>query len=246
MIKTIIIDDELNVRNDIRNRITSYFKNEIIIIGEAASVENGINLIDTLKPELLLLDIEITNGTSFDILANIKLTNFKVIFITGFNEHAIKAIKIGALDYIVKPIDNNEFIEAINKAIKNKNTLENKEHITVSNDYFKGVKNKRIVLKTLETHYIAYEDDIIYCHSEGNYTTFYMNDNKKILISKPMKKVEMLITKAHFIKCHQSYLVNINYIEQYKAEGYLILKNNIKIPIAHRRKEYVSNRLANL
>jgi two-component system LytT family response regulator len=246
MIKAIIIDDEISVRNDLRNKLNTFFNKDIVLIGEAESVKNGVKLIDTLKPNLLLLDIELKDGTSFDLLNNINHSNFQIIFITGFNEHAIKAIKIGALDYILKPIDNDEFRNAIKKAIENSNEKSDiNQLINVTNDYFKGVKNKRIVLKTLDTHFIVYEDDIIYCNSDGNYTTFYTNDQKKIMISKPLKKVEELISKNIFIKCHQSYLVNVNYIEQYKSEGYLYLSNNIKIPIASRRKEYVINRINN-
>ena len=111
------------------------------------------------------------------MLERLDTTNFQIIFITGFNEHAIKAIKVGALDYILKPVDDDEFKSAVNKAIVTINKNNNIEQfINVSSDYFKGIKNKRIVLKTLEAHYIVYEDDIMYCNSEGNYTTFYMND----------------------------------------------------------------------
>lgn len=245
MIKAIIIDDELDVRNDIREKIVTYFKNNINIIAEAGSVSKGVEVIEKHKPDLLFLDIELTGGTSFDLLQRINHTNFQIIFITGFNNHAIKAIKVGALDYILKPVDDDEFKKAVNKVFKQltkNNSVEN--FINVSTDYFKGIKNKRIVLKTLNTHHIIFEDDIIYCNSEGNYTTFYMVNREKILISKSMKKVEEIVTLNIFLKCHQSYLVNVNYIEKYISDGFLILKNNIKIPISSRRKEIVLNRIA--
>jgi len=246
MINAVIIEDEISIRNDLKDKLNSFFNTKIVLIGEADNVKDATKLINQLKPNLLLLDIELKDGTSFDLLSNLNHSNFQIIFITGFNEHAIKAIKIGALDYILKPVDEDEFNEAIKKSIDNlsKDTTVG-QFIKVSNDYFVGNKKKRIVLKTLETNYIVYEDDIIYCNSDGNYTTFYMNNNKKILISKPLKKVEELISKNIFIKCHQSYLVNINYIEEYKSSGYLFLCNNIKIPIAGRRKEYVFRRINN-
>lgn len=245
MIKAIIIDDELDIRNDIREKIVTYFRNNINIIAEVGSVSKGIEVIEKHKPDLLFLDIELTGGTSFDLLQRINHTNFQIIFITGFNNHAIKAIKVGALDYILKPVDDDEFKKAVNKVFKQKtknNSVEN--FINVSTDYFKGIKNKRIVLKTLNTHHIIFEDDIIYCNSEGNYTTFYMVNREKILISKSMKKVEEIVNLNIFLKCHQSYLVNVNYIEKYISDGFLILKNNIKIPISSRRKEIVLNRIA--
>lgn len=246
MIEAVIIEDEISIRNDLKDKLNNCFNNKITLIGEADNVRDATELINKLKPNLLLLDIELKDGTSFDLLKNLNHSNFQIIFITGFNEHAIKAIKLGALDYILKPVDEEEFNEAIKKSIDNlSNNTTVEQLIKVSNDYFVGKENKRIVLKTLKTNYIVYEDDIIYCNSDGNYTTFYMNNNQKILISKPLKKVEELISNSIFIKCHQSYLVNLNYIEQYKSSGYLFLCNNIKIPIASRRKEYVFQRINN-
>lgn len=247
MINAVIIDDEIDIRNDIREKIYTYFKSEINILAEAESVKEGVHIIEKHKPNLLFLDIELTDGSSFDILERINHHNFQIIFITGFNNQAIKAIKIGALDYILKPIDDDEFKTAINKVFKylsKNNSIENQ--VAVSTDYFKGMKDKRIVLKTLNTHHIIFEDDILYCNSEGNYTTFYMMNSEKILISKSMKKVEELVNQNIFLKCHQSYLVNINYIEKYLSDGYLVIKNNIKIPISSRRKELVLNRIAKI
>jgi len=244
MIKAIIIDDEPLVREDIRNRIKTTFKFEITVLAEAETIVEGINIIKKNQPNLLFLDIELKDGFSFEILEKLHKIDFQIIFITGFNEHAIKAIRVGALDYILKPIDDDEFESAVKRAIITINKKVGIEQlVNVSSDYFKGVKNKRIVLKTLEAHHIVYEDDIIYCKSEGNYTTFYMNNNKKILISKPMKKVEELVSEKIFIKIHQSYLINLNYIEKYIREGYLILKNNIKVPISSRRKEFVAKKI---
>ncbi len=244
MIKALIIDDEELVRNDIRIKINNFYKSDIVILGEAESIKDSINIIKKHQPDLLFLDIELKDGDSFELLERLSTTDFQIIFITGFNEHAIKAIKVGALDYILKPIDDDEFKQAVNKAIlmiHKEDSIE--QFINVSSDYFKGIKNKRIVLKTSEAYHIVYEDDILYCNSEGNYTTFYMNDTKKILISKSIKKVEELVSETTFIKCHQSYLVNLNYIEKYIREGYLILKNNVKIPISSRRKDFVLKKL---
>jgi two-component system LytT family response regulator len=193
-----------------------------------------------------LLDIELEDGTSFELLEKLNHENFLAIFITGFNDLAIRAIKVGALDYLVKPIADDEFQEAIQRVI-DKTVVKSitKEQLNVSNDFFKGIKNKRLVLRTFDTHFIIYEADIMYCHSEGNYTTYFMVDKSKIVVSKSMKKVEELLSKSFFIKCHQSYLVNINYIEQYKVDGYLILQGNIKIPIATRRKDFVTQKIQN-
>ena len=241
MIKAVIIDDELHIRNAIRTKIETYFKDKIVVIGEAESVANATNLINSLKPDLLLLDIELTDGYSFDIISNIKLENYKIIFITGFDEHAIKAIKLGAIDYLLKPIDDVEFKEAISKVLQTE-TPKIKEQLAVSDEYYRKKENNRIVLKTLEAYHIIHENKIMFCKSEGNYTTFYTKSGENIMISKPLKKAFELLSKEKFVRCHQSYLVNLDSVEKYLPEGYLVIgKNNI--PIASRRKEMVLSRL---
>jgi len=244
MIKAVIIDDELPLREAIRNKLNTYFDQEILVIGEAGNVKNGVKLINNLKPDLLLLDIELSDGTSFDLLEQINIANYKIIFITGFNEHAIKAIKLGAIDYLLKPIDDNEFKESIKKVINIVNPQLN-EQVKISSTYYKLNKNNRIVLKTLEAYFIIDKKDILYCKSEGNYTTFFIKGQKEIMISKPLKKAIELIADDHFIRCHQSYLVNLNHIDKYLPDGYLIIKN-AKIPVASRRKEMIINKLTNL
>ena len=245
MVRAVIIDDEKWVRNNIRNRIEEHFSSEIQIIGEATSIVESIALIEKSKPSLLFLDIELKDGYSFEIFEKIKDKTFHIIFITGFDEHAIKAIKIGALDYILKPIDVDEFITATKKAIDKIETEDLKEQLKVANNYFKGLDKKQIVLKTHETNYIVKEEAIYYCKSDGNYTTFYTNLDQKIMISKSMKKVEEILSKDTFIKTHQSYLVNKNYVTSYTKDGYLILNTNIKIPVSSRRREFINKMIFN-
>ncbi len=245
MIKAIIIDDEIRLRKDIRQKLETRFQDSITIIGEAESVKNAVAIIEELQPDLLFLDIELTDGYSFEILEQLTSHNFQIIFITGFNDLAIKAIKVGALDYILKPIDDDEFDEAVEKAIETaKKGHQLEDLIKVSTEFFKGSQTKRIVLKTTEAHHIINEDDLMYCKSEGNYTTFYTTSGEEILISKPLKYVEDLLTKTSFIKCHQSYLVNKFYIEKYLKEGFLVLKGAIQIPVSSRRKDYVLGKLS--
>lgn len=239
MIKAVIIDDEVLFRTDIRDKINAHFNNEIEIVGEATTIKDSIDLIESIKPSLLFLDIELKDGISFEIFDFITYKKFQIIFITGFNEHAIKAIKLGALDYILKPIDLLEFRAAVNKAINQFNDDDLKSQLKVANNYFKGIGSKRVVLKTQETNYILKEEDIFYCKSDGNYTTFYTNLYENILITKSMKKVEEILSNDVFIKTHQSYLVNKNYVTKLSKEGYLILNTKTRIPVSVRRKEYV-------
>jgi len=237
MLKTVIIEDKPIIRQNIASKIKTFFDNDIEIVGEAESVSSGFGIIQKTNPDLLLLDIQLTDGTCFDLLDQLKDQNFYLIFITGFDNKAIKAIKAGALDYILKPIDNKEFKEAITKVINidyNKKQL--KDSLEVTKENYQNNKPKRVVLKTMNTYHILNEDEILYCKSDNNYTYFFTDKGEKILISKTLKKSIEMLSKDLFIHCHQSYLVNSNYIKKYLKEGFLILKDGTKIPISFRKK----------
>ena len=243
MLKTLIIEDERHIRENLKKRVFQDFRNELTIVDEAISVKEGIEKIKRYQPQLVFMDIDLGDGTSFDILTSLEEINFKIIFVTGFDSHAIKAIRLGALDYLLKPVDEDEFIEAVTKAI---NTIEKENAIgssvNIANHYYREGEHRKIVLKTLDTQHLVSFDDILYCKSEGNYTTFYLFD-ENIVISKPMKKVEELLDKKRFIKCHQSFIVNKTYITKYTSEGFLITKTGVQIPVATRRKDMVLNDL---
>ena len=244
MVKAVLVDDEAYIRENIRAKLLRYFNEDIEIVGEAESVDVAVKLIKEEKPNLLFLDIHLQDGTSFDILNSISKKNFDIIFITGYDNHAIKAIKVGALDYILKPIDDEEFKTAVSKAIENskeENDLE--KLVEISTEYFQGVQKKRIVLKTLENVYVVYEDDILYCKSEGNYTTFYTQKSERILVSKSIKKVLELLSEDVFVRSHQSYLVNKNHVVRYNKQGFLIINSQVKVPVSSRRKDYVIEKI---
>lgn len=239
MLKTLIIEDERHIREDLKKRVFQDFRNELTIVDEAISVKEGVEKIKRYQPQLVFMDIDLGDGTSFDLLSSLEEINFKIIFVTGYDSHAIKAIRLGALDYLLKPIDEDEFKEAVSKAI---NTIE-KENLTgssinIANHYYQKGEHCKIVLKTLDTQYLVSFDDILYCKSEGNYTTFYLFE-ENIVISKPMKKVEELLDKKRFIKCHQSFIVNKAYITKYTNDGFLITKTGAQVPVATRRKDLV-------
>jgi two-component system LytT family response regulator len=244
MIKALIIDDEAHVRQDVRSKVVEYFAKDIAIMGEAENVEKALEAISKFEPDLLLLDVNLGDGTGFDIIADSVYKDFKVIFITGYDNHAIKAIKVGALDYVLKPIDDLEFQLAISKALEdNKHNAHLEKLIEISHDYFKGVERKRVILKTADTVYAIYEDDIVYCRSDGNYTTFYTRQMEKILVSKPLKQIEEILSEDIFIRCHQSFIVNKKHVLKYNKQGVLVVNLDFKVPVSSRRKEYVLKRI---
>lgn len=239
MIRAIIIDDEQDIREINRRLITDNFS-DIEIVGEADSVDSGIELIQTEKPQLVLLDIDIKGGTGFHILQKVHPYNFAIIFITAFNEFAIKAIKFSALDYILKPVNEVEFCTAIKNAVE---SIESKQIEKQVNNFFehyeKKTQSKKIVLKTSDSIHLVEISDIMYCISDNSYTTFYIRDKKEIIVSKSLKEFENLLSVFNFFRPHQSYLVNLHCIDKIdKTDGGSIILNNKKeIPISHRRKQ---------
>ena len=242
MIRAIVIDDEAYIRRNIIDMLSQNFKSEVNVVNEAESVSDALTKIEEYRPDLLFLDINLKDGTGFDILQRCELSKLNVIFVTGFDQHAIKAIKVGALDYILKPIDPAEFHEAVLKAIENNNYENHLEKlIEISSEYFNGVKNRRVILRTSDNVYAIYEDDIVYCKSEGNYTTFYTKQKDKIVVSKPLKKVEEILSENIFVRCHQSYIVNKKHVIKYNKQGVLIVSLDEKVPVSSRRKDYALN-----
>ena len=158
---------------------------------------------------------------------------------------AIKAIKVGALDYVLKPIDDDDFQIAIKKTLteQRNNDLALQEHIEASYVQFKELENKKIVLKTANTLYSVLENNIVYCKADGNYTHVYILEKKKIVVSKTLKKLEELLTQDKFLRCHNSYIVNNDYIEKYTSNGTLITTTNDKIPVSGRKKDSLLKRI---
>lgn len=250
MVRTIIIDDEANAREDIRQHIEDHFKHDIVVVTECDSVLSGLEAIEKYKPDLLLLDINLSPGTGFDLIEQSTYKGYEVVFITAYDHHAIKAIKVGALDYVLKPVDAGELKEAVSNALKRlmqevpiEKNLE--ELVKVSSEYFRGAQKKRVVLKTTESVFAVYEEDIYYCRSEGHYTTFYTRQLGKIVISKSIKKVQEILSEEVFVRCHQSYLVNKQYVLKYCKHGKLVINDDTEIPVSHRRKDYTLARIFN-
>ena len=239
MIKTVIIDDEAPARNNLKQIITDNF-NDIDLIGEADSVERGVDLIATIRPELVLLDINLSDGLGFNILEQIEEINFQVIFVTAYDAYAIKAFQFNALDYILKPIEVDQLITALNKAkeIIGTTFITKKELKIFIENYTKAEEDRKITIS--EANKISYVSikDIVKLRGEGSYTTFYLKDQTKIVTSKTLKVYEELLPESLFYRVHQSNIVNMDYVKAYnKEEGAIELIDNTLISIARRRKE---------
>lgn len=239
MIKAFIVDDEPELVELNKVLLKKHF-DEINIIGSCGTVNEAVDFINQHQPNLLLLDIRLTDGTGFNILQKIKPYNYALIFITAYNEFAIKAIRFSAIDYILKPIDENEFRAAVNRALSSINDEALHGQVqTFFNYYERKTQSRRIVLKTTEAINIVDVGDITYCRSESNYTTFYMTNGKKIMVSKVLKEYEDLLSEYCFFRPHHSFLVNLNHVTKLDKSdgGFLILKDGSEVPVSLRRKK---------
>jgi two-component system, LytTR family, response regulator len=245
MINTLIIDDEANSVELISNLI-SLSKTEIKVLATANSVETGYTAILEHKPDLIFLDVQMQDGTGFDLLNQLNGIALKVIFITAHEQFAINAFKYSAIDYLLKPISPMDFMSALKKA---KETIHNEDLRTqltaLSHNISEPLnQNKKIVLKTLDKIYAVQSGEIIRMESEGSYTTIFLSDGKKVIVSKLIKDFEEILSDNGFMRVHQSHLINMNYLFCYeKSEHMIIMKDDSAVPVATRKKEIVLKHL---
>ncbi len=214
---------------------------EIAIIGEADSVKTGIEAIEKLQPQVIFLDIHLTDGTGFDILEQVSGNKSHIIFITAHEQYALKAFKFSALDFLLKPVDPEELAKSIGKismALQKNNSTEHID-LLLENIRRKVDNFKRIALSTSDGIHLFEISDIIRCESNDNYTQFFIKNHKPLLISKTLKEYEELLTEHGFERIHQSHLINLAYLKSYiKTDGgYVIMADNSNIPIAQRKRE---------
>lgn len=240
MIRAVIIDDELNARENISFLLSEHC-NGVEVAGMAENVTDAVQLIKTEKPDLIFLDIEIGEGSGFDVLDKISGLNIEVIFTTAFNQYAIKAFKFSAIDYLLKPIDILDLKQAVERAeirIKQNQISRSLDNL-MSNLSDNNRKLKKIGLPVQGGVQYFPLDEIIRLQSQSNYTTFYLNQNRELLISKTLKEYDELLSDQGFVRVHQSHLINIDHISQYQKSdgGYVILSDGSNVPLSKNYKE---------
>lgn len=245
--KAVIIDDEKRTRELIAKLIQSFDLNiETFPVGE--NVASGLKAITTIQPDIVFLDIQMPDGTGFDLLKMIPQKNFEVIFITAHEEFAIKAIKFSALDYILKPIDPEELRKSVEKAIESVDHKREESQFEALNTNMQPSQKRRLVLKTQESVHVVDLDKIIRCEADRNYTSFYLVDHKKILVSKTLKDYETLLTGHNFLRVQQSHLINLDYVDRYnKAHGgSVVMKDGSEVPISPAKRDVFFKILENM
>lgn len=239
MTKVVIIDDEVNARDSLKQLLEIYCP-DVTVVGDADSVSSGIECILSNNPDLVFLDIKMPDGTGFDLLNRIKKINFKIIFVTAYEEFAFKAFKFNAIDYLTKPLEPEELVNAVAKGSLHGNDEAVNETIKLllENIHKPSVPHKKIVLKTLNTIHVVEIDRIIRCESDRNYTAFHMVDQEQILISRSMREFDEMLEGYGFLRVHNSHLINLNFVSSFKSnELILVLKDNTPIPVAYRKRD---------
>jgi len=250
MINAIIIDDESDGRNALRIALEKFFP-EVAIKGIFETPEKGIEGITQLKPNLVFLDIQMPQMSGFDLLKQLSPLNFEVIFVTAFDQYAIKAIRFGALDYLLKPIDIDDLRVALEHArerIEKENTTPFQYQAIISNSRHANGKLERVAVPTLEGIEFFNTDDIIYCEADGSYTNLLLKGNHRKLVSRNLKDFENLLEDSGFCRVHHSFLINMSHVQKYvKGDGgYVTMTDNHHVDISRRKKEEFLNLLDRL
>lgn len=233
--KVAIIDDEPDARKTLRYFLTTLQPD--CTIQEADHVAAGLKLIASYQPDLVFLDVMMPDGTGFDLLKQLPTITFKLVIVSGHQEFALQAFRFSAIDYLVKPIDVDEL----------RQTLERLKPAQPWNQIMEVLKqavqpmpatDRKIVLKDLNAMYVVSVTSIIRCEASDNYTTFFLADQSPIVVSRPLKEYDDLLTPLNFLRVHQSHLVNLRYLQQFnKRDGGIVLKDGSEVPVSSRKRE---------
>ena len=237
MLQAVIVDDEIKALQSLTWELTN-FSDEISVIASFTNPHDALDYLEKNTPDCLFLDIEMPTMDGFQFIQKLTNKNFPVVITTAYNQYALKAIKNEALDYLLKPIDTDDLEETITKIKKfnNKNFSVEKLEMAMLNFNSRSI-HKRITLNTDGKLLFLESDEILYAESDGNYSTIFLTDGQKIVLTKKLKEVNELLPSDSFFRIHNSYIINLNKIKEFlKTDGYVVLKSNHKIPVSRQKK----------
>ena len=237
-LSTLIIDDEKHAREGLSTLLELYCP-KVQILGDTDNIEDGLHLIQKWNPDLVLLDIAIGERTGFELLDQLPSMDFQLIFTTAFSEFAVKAFRYHAIDYLLKPIQPQQLLSAIEKVSNSQKTNQLQEQLKALKQSLHSGQPDKVIIPTMEGLHFIQMDTIVHAEGSGNYSTFHLGNGDKIVASKNLKYYEDLLPAESFFRAHQSHLVNIRYIKKIRTlEGYVVeLQEGSHIPLAKKRKE---------
>ncbi|MBS1525013.1 MAG: response regulator transcription factor [Bacteroidetes bacterium] len=249
MIRSIIVDDEAHCISRLQELLNTYCRHTVQVKGTFNTLEQAVTAISELKPDLVFLDVQLHDQTGFDLLEQIPKIDFEVIFTTAYDSYAIKAFKFSAIDYLLKPIDPDDLIQAINKLQKvlHRNELSDKFNALLDNLKTNNPAAKRIAIPTSKGLVFLAIEDIIRCEASVNYTTIYLKDKQSLMVAKTLKDFEELLADHHFFRIHNSHLINLNCIKSYHRGkgGYVVLSDNTSLEVSTRKKDLFLKKVEN-
>lgn len=243
--KALVVDNEKHFRDAIMQLLGTYCP-EISSISEADGVESGLEAIKSQHPDIVFLDVEMEDGTGMDLLSRLGEYQFQLVFVTAYNKYAIDAFRFSALDYLLKPVDPEDLIKSVAKALKNLEREHIADQLEVMRESLNNISksDKKIVLRDNEAIHFIKVADILRCEADGPYTRFFIND-KQILVSKNLKEYEGLLEPYSFFRAHHSHLVNLKRILRFDKSdgGQLIMEDQSSVPVSVRKKEELMDRI---
>ncbi|KPM31944.1 LytTR family two component transcriptional regulator [Croceitalea dokdonensis DOKDO 023] len=244
MINAVIVDDESKALESLSWELSN-LSDEVKITASFTDAHEALDYLDKNTPDCLFLDIEMPKMDGFQFIQNLRNKNFPVVITTAYNQYALKALKNQAIDYLLKPIDTDDLAETVEK-IKKYNaknlTAERLEEILIN--FNASSVQKKITLSTDGKLLFLESNEILYAESDGNYTTIYLQDGQKIVLTKKLKEVNEILPSESFFRIHNSYVVNLGKIKEFlKTDGYVVLESKHKIPVSRQKKSDFLERL---
>lgn len=235
----LIVDDEQDSRDTLENYLVKYCDN-VTIIDKCENIADAKKVIEKQSLDIVFLDVEMPFGNGFDLLDSLKETNFEVIFVTAFSHYAIKALNLSASYYLLKPVDIDELVDAVEKVRKNLESNDIQLHTKVLIDNLSQVnkQNQKVILPLIDGFEVARVEEILYCKAEDNFTRFFLKDGKEMLICRTLKHYSEALQECGFCRIHRSYLINLDYVSKYNKGkgGFVTLSNGTELEVSASRK----------
>lgn len=235
----ILVDDEKN-NSEILREILKRYCPQVDVVTVCTDITSAAQQIETLKPDLVFLDIQMPNGSGFDLLDRIQQKNMEVIFVTAYDNFLLKAIRYSALDYILKPVNITELVNAVNRAEKRiaDRSINDQLQLLLSNMQ-RPTQTQKIAIPVKDEYIFVTVSDIVRLEANGAYTEIFTNDNKSFLTSKNMKEYEDLLPDTMFCRVHHAHIINMNFVRSYHKGrgGYIQMTNGITIEVSVRKKD---------
>lgn len=241
MVRTILVDDEPRGLKTLRRLLQEYCP-DVKVVAECTDADSAKEKIALLAPQLVFLDISLPGKSSFDLLTELEQVNFEIIFVTAHNQYTLQAFRYSAIDYLMKPVDEDLLVDAVKRAVKRvaANTVnENISTLLHNLQQTQPPQEMKLCIPSLQGFQVVALKDILFCEASGSYTGFYFTNEHHLVSAKPIFEYEELLADAGFVRIHKSYLVNLLHVKEYlRGEGgSVILSNDKEVEVSRRKKD---------